>query len=359
MLERRYGQAQSTLADGRVLVSGGCAAVHPSIFNLRSSTAQIYDPRTNQWTWVASMITGRMEHSQSTLADGRVLVCGGAGPIALGAEIYDPEADEWTEVATLPPNMAVFGNFTQSTLVDGRVLVCDGGEAVANIYDPVSDTWSAAPPPRLHSTRRCRQSILADGRVFLYGGDGDDASSEIYDPALNQWLPIPPLRIERSWHAQSVLPSGSVLVSGGVNTKELDDQPEYMRFMPRDIERTVAVYHPTTHQVVSVPGMGIPRYNPSQSTLQDGRVLVCGGGVNFARCLADLEMEATETTEIYDDRLWSLRLHREFIPAARAWVSAVLLSAHRAGSVMEGVPRLPQELWFVVLGYLRHSAMLA
>lgn len=83
------------------------------------------------------MNTNREKHSQSTLADGRVLVCGGTASPTQWAEIYDPEADEWTLATTLPLNMKASefqkGALTHSTLVDGRVLVCDGGSATANI----------------------------------------------------------------------------------------------------------------------------------------------------------------------------------------------------------------------------------
>jgi Kelch motif len=75
-------------------------------------------------------------------------------------------------------------------LLDGRVLAAGGvlgtrQLASAEIYDPVSGTWSRTASmnqPRLRPT----QTLLADGRVLVAGGLGSRrtvASAEIYDPA--------------------------------------------------------------------------------------------------------------------------------------------------------------------------------
>jgi hypothetical protein len=119
MRKKRHYLSQSTLADGRVLVCGGKDA------NNYLADADIYDPTTNAWTAASPMRKKRNGLSQSTLADGRVLVCGGwdGENYHTDAEIYDPTTNAWT--AASPMRKQRYG-LSQSTLADGRVLVCGG-----------------------------------------------------------------------------------------------------------------------------------------------------------------------------------------------------------------------------------------
>ena len=92
----------------------------------RVKSVEIFDPVTSAWTAGPPMSTGRTSHSQSTLADGRVLVCGGRDLNVASldtAEIFDPITNVWTAVA---PMRTKHQMHSQSTLVDGRVLVSGG-----------------------------------------------------------------------------------------------------------------------------------------------------------------------------------------------------------------------------------------
>ena len=91
----------------------------------------------------------------------------------------------------------------------------------AEIYDPVSGTWSA---DRLdaHGTRYYHTStLLSDGRVLVSGGtrycyrDTYLASAEIYNPALGTWSLTAAMSTPRIGHTATLLPDGRVLVSGG------------------------------------------------------------------------------------------------------------------------------------------------
>jgi hypothetical protein len=118
----RTFHSQSMLADGRVLMCGGISGSSD-----KSTDAEIYYPETNAWTAAAPMQTAHAGHSQSTLADGRVLVCGGASkrgnPPTANVEIYNPETNTWAAAA---PMRTARGFHSQSTLADGRVLLCGG-----------------------------------------------------------------------------------------------------------------------------------------------------------------------------------------------------------------------------------------
>jgi galactose oxidase len=80
-------------------------------------------------------------------------------------------------------------------LADGRVLV-NGGDvehtATSSLYDPLSDSWSAAAP--MHQQRWYNSTVtLPDGRALTLGGNrttGMSGNGEIYDPVANSWTPM-------------------------------------------------------------------------------------------------------------------------------------------------------------------------
>jgi hypothetical protein len=70
------------LLDGRVLVVGGNDGNGISL-----ASAELFDPKTGQFSSTGSMSAGRFGQDATPLADGTVLVTGG-GPDA--AELYQP-----------------------------------------------------------------------------------------------------------------------------------------------------------------------------------------------------------------------------------------------------------------------------
>ena len=73
-------------------------------------------------------------------------------------------------------------------------------------------------------------TLLPDGRVLVLGGfNGHTLSSaEVYDPASDTWTAARPLATPRREHAAALLPDGSVMVTGGVNRGPIGE-PEIYR----------------------------------------------------------------------------------------------------------------------------------
>ena len=106
-----------------------------------------------------------------------------ASPALASAEVLDLGAATpgWASVA--PMRQARFMH-DLVTLPDGTVL-CVGGNAVGHadvgvgptlmpeLYDPVTNTWSALPPCRVARGYHATALLLPDGRVMLAGKDGD------------------------------------------------------------------------------------------------------------------------------------------------------------------------------------------
>jgi hypothetical protein len=153
------------------------------------------------------------------LGNGKVLVAGSYPPFIATAEIYDPATNTWSAAASM-----TVGGVRKATLLDtGKVLVAGGYGttgyvASAEIYDPSTDTWSAA--PSMAQARQGHSTTLTDGRVLFSGGLGNQSASslvEIYNPATNTWSAAPSLNIPRGLHTATLLANGEVLVAGGLS----------------------------------------------------------------------------------------------------------------------------------------------
>jgi hypothetical protein len=104
----RFHHAMVGLADGSVLVTGG-ASYDSGVYSV-SNDAWILDPSGTIWTPVGPMHLARALHAMTLLPDGRVLVAGGAtgltdhwwdGETAVScAEIFNPELGDFVEVGT-------------------------------------------------------------------------------------------------------------------------------------------------------------------------------------------------------------------------------------------------------------------
>jgi hypothetical protein len=132
------------LLDGRVLVKGFIqqSAEPPPVF---APAAEIFDPTTGTST-VTNGGTLDPRGVMTTLADGRVLLAG-----ECAAEVFDPQNSTWTPATGLfcgqPEKRAA------ALLHDGRVVVTQwpgcappGNCTLAQIFDPVTGTFGALSP---------------------------------------------------------------------------------------------------------------------------------------------------------------------------------------------------------------------
>jgi N-acetylneuraminic acid mutarotase len=211
------------LSDGRVLVMAGSPQSGGS--STSDDRVEIFDPKTNRWQPAARHENTGGSHTATLLTDGRVLVAGGSADPA----IYDPVSDTWQPAGSLAVNR---WGAQAVRLQDGRVLLVGGRSPheertidSVEVYDPASNAWRQAAPLAqaryLHTT-----TLLADGRVLVTGGGRlldnsfDDpgailSSVEIYDPVSDTWSALPPLQQARADHTATLLPDGRIFVAGG------------------------------------------------------------------------------------------------------------------------------------------------
>ncbi len=183
----RRGFTLTRLRDGEVLRVGGVVTVGGDIGLEASTVVDRFDTKQQLWVTAASAHYMRYGHATARLADGRVLVVGGcedSGAIcrepAPPPEIYEPARDRWTALGSGP--VTDRESPTLTALPDGRALVLagvtdDGGmNPPSAIYD--HGRWFALPP--LAQPRAGRVAVLAGDHVLL-GGRLTQASEPVLE----------------------------------------------------------------------------------------------------------------------------------------------------------------------------------
>ncbi len=162
---------------------------------------------------------------------------------------------------------------TATLLPDGRVLITGGAGrkgalASAEIYDPASGRFTAA--GNMNAARQGHTAtLLRSGQVLIAGGASSGMpalkSAELYDPATGRFTPVAEMKFAREGHRAALLPNGEVLMVGGSG---VDPQHRYLA--------SVELYDPATKSFKVLGEMLLPRFGPTLTLLDDGRVLVTG-----------------------------------------------------------------------------------
>lgn len=266
----RAGHQTTLLADGRLLLSGGCSG--PSCSPVERST-ELLDPARGASRPAAPLGTPRVAHAAVLLDDGSVLVLGGWTGTTTTATAERYAGGRFQPVGALQaPRM----DASATRLTDGSVLVVGGASATnqplaeAERYLPAPQGFVAAgrlAQARAHHTA----TLLADGRVLVAGGlrgrNQGTASAELYDPRSGRFEPVAALRQPRCKHAALRLPDGRVLLIGGS-----PDCGERQRIAETEI------YDPQHRRFEPGPRLLDARYKivGASTVLPDGTVLVAG-----------------------------------------------------------------------------------
>jgi hypothetical protein len=297
----RQQHTTTLLADGRVLVAGGSAGAP-------LTSAEIYDPLTNAWSAAAELGAARSGHSATLLGDDSVLVAGGRGPdgrALTSAERFDPATGGWT---TFAPMTDARSAHQAVRLRDGRVLVIGGilptgggptATAYCELFDPVTGGWT--PTAELSTPRAGHQAtLLPDGTVLVTGGDtagvqADGAfrpdsldTAETYDPAIGGWTPVARMPGRRTRHRSVLLRTGRVLVVGGTGG------PEFAAGY-----RSAAVYDPGSDTWTTTGALALGRWAQLTAELADGRIVAAGGIARAGAAASGPGPALSATTEIF------------------------------------------------------------
>ena len=267
---------QVILPDGRVFVAGGHAADDVGL-----ATGRIFDPATNLWSSTPDMSVGRWYPSVTVLPDGRVLTMSGEvhgiGDYAPVPEVYDPATNTWTSLPLASLSLPYYPH--TFVLPNGRVAVTGTAElpVPTRELDVATQTWTTVSSQLIDgysSAMYLPGTVLKTGTSTNSLGNAPSSSNAyVIDLTAStpQWRQVQSMANPRAYHVETLLPDGSVLVTGGGRTTALYDIPNAVY--------AAELWSPTTETWTTLASAQKPRlYHSTALLLADGRVLVTGGG---------------------------------------------------------------------------------
>lgn len=270
----------ANLPDGRVLVNGGSTSIKTSL----------YDPQSGTWSSGAVMHIARGYEGSVTLSNGNVLTYGGSWNGGLGGKT----AEAWN---------AATGWHLVGNLLDDYLYTADP----AGVYRADNHAWlfasgngrvfHAGPSRNMHwldtqgagsvtaaglregSDAMNGTAVMFDvGRILAVGGapayenSAATANATLID--LRNGVSVrrlTPMAFTRGLHNSVVLPSGQVVVVGGMAVDKV--------FSEDAARLTPELWDPRLESFARLPAAAVARvYHSTALLLADGRVLSGGGG---------------------------------------------------------------------------------
>ena len=129
--------------------------------------------------------------ASAVLGDGTVFVAGGenntgkADAEILTAQIYDPLSDVWTAIAT-PPGWTGIGDAPTCVLPDGRLLIGSFDSSANALFDPKTQIWQAG-GTKADSCSEETFTLMPNGNVLTVECS-NVPNAEQYIPSSNRWV---------------------------------------------------------------------------------------------------------------------------------------------------------------------------
>ena len=177
----------------------------------------MYDPASNTWITLTSMITPVSGAGGVVLSDTIYIIGGYDGITATkDVQIYDPANDQWSIGTPLSTARSGFG----AVVLTGLIYAIGGTDNIndVEIYNPATHEWNNGTP--LPETRYSMAVAERQGKIYAIGGTEiwksgiAQATTFIYDPALSTWSIGSPMPTARS-ACDATFISDTIYVLGG------------------------------------------------------------------------------------------------------------------------------------------------
>jgi galactose oxidase len=269
------------LADGRLLVTGG------HLFDSQGLiTSTFYDPFADKWTAGPTMNNGRWYPTAVTLPDGRAFVCSGNSPVGTpqpppnNANVANNisqvlENGNWRDLTNFT-GLPLFPRFHVAP--DGSLFM-SGPLATTYLFEDLAPgnqgTWVPIATRNVQNADYAPSVMYNVGKVVFIGGGSTTNIVETIDlnAAKPTWAVVAPMKFRRRQHNATLLPDGTVLVTGGSQGTEFDG------LNPGEPIHTPELWDPAKGTWTQMASEAVDRcYHSTAVLLPDGRVFSGGGG---------------------------------------------------------------------------------
>jgi hypothetical protein len=258
------------LADGRLLVAGGHI-----LDNIGLANASVYDPATNAWSRAPDMNAGRWYPTVTTLPNGDALVISGQIDTTFGInplpQVYQAATNTWRDLTNAQIDLPMY---PMMFVAPNGKLIMVGPSDYTRWLDPVgTGAWGWVGLRQFGFRDAGSAAMYADGKILVMGGgDPPGAVAEMIDlnvPAP-AWRGVASMSAARRHHNATLLPDGTVLVTGGTSGSGFNNQTSPVF--------AAASWNPATETWTTLASATVPRfYHSSAVLLPDGRVITGGG----------------------------------------------------------------------------------
>lgn len=259
----------SYLADGQLLVTGGHIESHVGL-----KDASLYNPFSASWTRLPDMNEGRWYPTNTTLANGDVMVLSGevngSGDINELPQRYLAGSRSWRDMTGAKLKLPYYPRMFLAP--DGRLFYAGPQRGSRWMNTSGTGSWSSGPSSSFGS-RTYGPAVILDGRVFIMGG-GDPPTATVETLDLNasspSWKYVASMSAPRRQHNAVILPDGRVLVLGGSRGSGFDNKDSPVKL--------AELYDPAANKWTKLASNAEYRgYHSTALLLPDGRVLSAGG----------------------------------------------------------------------------------
>jgi hypothetical protein len=272
----------SFLPNGHLLVTGGHIADFVGL-----ADASTYNPFTNTWTQRPDMVDGRWYPTNMPLPTGEALVVSGQIDNTQGMntwpQVWQPQTGTWRTLTNaglgLPfyPYMYVAPN--------GKVFMAGPGQTTRYLDTAGTGTWSVVANNNFGDRTWGSSAMYEPGKIIIAGGTNcppyndscnstPTATAERIDltSATPVWSAAAPMNYARKQHNMTLLPDGTVLVTGGSNGTGLPAADADSPVLPAEM------WNPATNTWTPLASLSVARaYHAVAVLLPDGRVFSAGG----------------------------------------------------------------------------------
>lgn len=179
---------------------------------------EVYDVSKNKWNTVAPLPSPGINGAIQAV-NGKLYIIGGNKNIGGDVDVweYDPIKNIYSKKASFNGE-----NDPATAVVNGKIYAFSGGisesgvKIVAQMYDPINDTWIPKAPHPLQ--RQYLTAEAVNGKIYTFGGNKNSNLTHEYDPITDSWTEKSPMPV---WldSPNSVVVDGKIFAVGGDSSK--------------------------------------------------------------------------------------------------------------------------------------------
>jgi hypothetical protein len=259
----------SLLPNGQVLITGGDYTTGVGVPNVT-----IYDPVANTWADQPDMNAGRWYPTNTNLGTGDVLVTEGdinQTSTDTLPQVFQLATYTWRDLTTA---QLLLPTYSSMFLTDAGLVFNAGPNQLSRFLNPTgTGAWTVG-PNSLYGFRDYGPVVMYDhGKVLKIGGsDPPTATAEVIDinAPTPAWRYTQPMNYPRRQANATILPDGTVLVTGGSSGSGFDNNASPV--LPAEL------WNPNTETWTIMDSLSVYRgYHSTAVLLPDGRVYSGGG----------------------------------------------------------------------------------